>query len=266
VVDVYGTIVNRIRAENVGGAAATNLTLTVPLPNGVEDGGYGWGYWGSGSNCQVSGRTYTCTDASMNPGEYLYLNLYSYSATEASYNFTASATISNQDANPADNSASLITVVGTSLGVQAKVTLQGRLAAPNAGLVVPLSVVVTPSGSSTPVVNTTVTTDQNGEFSLSGLGSGSYRIWVKHGHSLATVTTVTLPTASAIDLGTLPEGDADGNNVVNLTDFSTLAATFGKQAGGAGYDGRADFNGDGIVNLTDFSLLASNFGKAGAVP
>jgi hypothetical protein len=51
--------------------------------------------------------------------------------------------------------------------------------------------------------------------------------------------------------------------MVNLTDFSIPAATFGKQERDDRYDNRADFNGDGVVNLLDFSLLAGNFGESG---
>ena len=50
-------------------------------------------------------------------------------------------------------------------------------------------------------------------------------------------------------------GDANGDEVVNLVDFSILAAVFGTA------DARADFNGDNLVTLADFSILAANFGK-----
>jgi len=53
-------------------------------------------------------------------------------------------------------------------------------------------------------------------------------------------------------------GDANGDQRVDLVDFSILASTFGTT------DKRADFNGDGFVNLPDFSILAANFGKTTA--
>jgi hypothetical protein len=53
-------------------------------------------------------------------------------------------------------------------------------------------------------------------------------------------------------------GDIDLNGKVDLDDFSTLKANFGK-----GNVGRAqgDLNGDALVDLSDFSLLKSDFGK-----
>ncbi|MEM6749954.1 MAG: family 16 glycosylhydrolase [Planctomycetota bacterium] len=54
-------------------------------------------------------------------------------------------------------------------------------------------------------------------------------------------------------------GDANGDGVVDLLDFDTLAQNFG----GFGTLGAGDFNEDGVIDLLDFDLLAQNFG-AGA--
>ena len=51
-------------------------------------------------------------------------------------------------------------------------------------------------------------------------------------------------------------GDATGDLVVNLADFSQLLVDFGSTSGSA-----ADFNGDNIVDLADFSILLVNFGN-----
>jgi large repetitive protein len=61
----------------------------------------------------------------------------------------------------------------------------------------------------------------------------------------------------------LLEGDANGDNQVNIADFSILAAAFNTSEGDSGYDARADFNDDNAVNIADFSLMASNFGLVG---
>ncbi len=58
-------------------------------------------------------------------------------------------------------------------------------------------------------------------------------------------------------------GDANGDRVVDLTDFGILKDNFG--AGTTRAEG--DFNGDGHVDLTDFGLLKLKFGSgAAAVP
>jgi hypothetical protein len=53
-------------------------------------------------------------------------------------------------------------------------------------------------------------------------------------------------------------GDADHNGIVNLDDFSVLAANFGQT--GTNFS-RADFNYDGQTNLADFDILAGRFGQ-----
>lgn len=50
-------------------------------------------------------------------------------------------------------------------------------------------------------------------------------------------------------------GDTNLDAIVNVTDFSTVAANFNL----AGRWSKGDFNYDGIVNIADFSMLASNF-------
>jgi hypothetical protein len=107
-----------------------------------------------------------------------------------------------------------------------------------------------------------VTTDQWGQFILSGLAPGIYDIRVKNTHTLRSLRTgVTLDIgANGIDFGTLLEGDANDDNYVNISDFSLLAAGFNPR-----HDARADFNQDGVVNINDFSLLAANFGQRGDV-
>ena len=58
-------------------------------------------------------------------------------------------------------------------------------------------------------------------------------------------------------------GDANGDGVVNLSDFAILRSNFGKT--GMQWD-QGDFSSDGTVNLTDFALLRSNFGKTTLSP
>ena len=56
--------------------------------------------------------------------------------------------------------------------------------------------------------------------------------------------------------------NADGQNIVNLTDYSAFRSAFGKPVVPGTLTDHADFNGDGVVNLSDYSVFRSSFGKA----
>jgi hypothetical protein len=58
---------------------------------------------------------------------------------------------------------------------------------------------------------------------------------------------------------TFIRGDADGNGAVNLGDFNTLAANFGRTGRTFG-QGNFDYDPAGDVTLADFNLLAARFG------
>ncbi len=146
------------------------------------------------------------------------------------------------------------------------VTLQGRPTAPNVLWQVPLTVdFYEPGNMSTPIFTRSVTTNQSGSFSISGLPIGTYSISVKSANTLRRVMQdQVLPLgASTIHFGTLMGGDVNNNNQVTLSDASILFNTFNKAVGSPGYDARADLNGDGVITLSDASVLLANFNKAG---
>ncbi len=152
----------------------------------------------------------------------------------------------------------------TTQSLQVSVTLQGRLM-PSTGQAVPLAVTITRSGDNSVVFDELVNSDSNGQFTVSGLAVDSYRIRVKHAQTLASALDFVMSIGEQmITIDPLRMGDTDNNNLVNVTDFSLVAAAFGKVTGEVEFDARADFNGDAIINITDFSLLANNFGQIGA--
>lgn len=55
-------------------------------------------------------------------------------------------------------------------------------------------------------------------------------------------------------------GDANGNCLVDIADFSLLVKGFGKALGDAGFDAGADMDGDNRVSILDFSVLVTLFG------
>lgn len=73
----------------------------------------------------------------------------------------------------------------------------------------------------------------------------------------ATATGVTTGESGAFNV--IWSGDADGDCVVDITDFSQLLLSFGKHAGDPAFDPRRDFNGDNEVDIIDFSILVAMF-------
>lgn len=112
-----------------------------------------------------------------------------------------------------------------------------------------------------------VTADSNGDFSVPDLAVGTFQVAVKPQSNLQVVDTVEIVAGTnTFDFGTAPTGDANGDNQVNIIDFSVLVATFGLMSGEPGFNPNADFDGNGQVNIVDFSLLVSTFGQLGDSP
>lgn len=62
----------------------------------------------------------------------------------------------------------------------------------------------------------------------------------------------------------LVNGDVNGDNSVNVSDFFALRAAFRKSFGQLGYYENADLDGSGSVGVADFLILHGSFGPAGA--
>jgi hypothetical protein len=61
-----------------------------------------------------------------------------------------------------------------------------------------------------------------------------------------------LATGSALFLSE-PQGDLNGDGVVNYDDLKLIVAHLGTRVGQPGFDPRADVNGDGVVDTADVS-------------
>ncbi|MBL8048966.1 MAG: hypothetical protein JNJ45_09830 [Chthonomonas sp.] len=57
----------------------------------------------------------------------------------------------------------------------------------------------------------------------------------------------------------LPNGDVVKDGIVDIADYSALAAAFDSNFGDANYLAGADLNKDGIVDIADYSTLAASF-------
>ena len=146
------------------------------------------------------------------------------------------------------------------------VTWQGRPSQPHALNQLPITLTLK-LGANPAVHYPNQTTDASGFFTVTvtGLPSGVYNWWVKGPQYLASNGTVSLTGAllTQQEMGTQRAGDVNNDNLVDITDFTLLRATFGLVCGNPGYDGRADFTGNCLVDITDFTLQRGNFGLAG---
>ncbi|MBL8134457.1 MAG: CSLREA domain-containing protein [Anaerolineae bacterium] len=144
-------------------------------------------------------------------------------------------------------------------------TLEGRPnPAPHPSRVVNVYLRITPSAGGSPILLPGIVTDASSMFTLNALPVGDYTLWLKGEHTLARQTVVTVFSGGTVFVTlVMKEGDATNNNVVNIGDFSLLAAAFGTSQGQPTYDARADFNDDNVVSISDFSLLAANFSQIG---
>jgi DNA-binding beta-propeller fold protein YncE len=174
-----------------------------------------------------------------------------------------------------------ITLTPSTHTLAGSMLLQGRPAPPSNLLAVPLRVQFFQTGNATPVLVATPVADNGGNFTVNGVPSGTFNVQVKQAQSLSVqasgVAFGSIPTGGLGPLdtvnrsfGTLPTGDSDNNNLIDIVDFSLLRAVFGNAAtcGTANPPATtcADYDASGFVDIVDFSLLRSNFGRTGPVP
>jgi hypothetical protein len=109
-----------------------------------------------------------------------------------------------------------------------------------------------------PIGNSTTITFK---WNTTGFAYGNYTI-------SATVTLATGETNSwtgPFTYGTVRvtiPGDANGDGVVDASDFFILERAWGTSIGQKNYDPRADFNGDGVVDAQDFYILEVHWGMS----
>jgi hypothetical protein len=159
------------------------------------------------------------------------------------------------------------------INVDITVGLQG-FNRPDAAWQVPLNVkFFTPGAdvlSATAQYNFTLTASKvnsTAQVCCSCIQPGSYDVSIGSAHTLINVKrhiTISL-TSYQVDLGTLLEGNANNNEVINIVDFSILAGAYNKNNGEAGYNAMADFDGSGRVSMADFSLLSGNYTRVSPV-
>ena len=129
----------------------------------------------------------------------------------------------------------------------------------------PITFVLRPTDGTAPQTKT-ATLASDGSFTLSGVLTQNYTLWIKGAKWLARVIAADASSGSASGLAALlPAGDANDDNSVDTSDFGILVGAYNGDASvpGSGYDAAADFNCDGVVDTTDFGLLVGNYNAVG---
>ena len=118
--------------------------------------------------------------------------------------------------------------------------------------------VVVKSGANTVQTNA-YTLDADGKFVITGLSAGTYDVYAKGSHWVRSKTAgVVVPDEGDVALNIAPvNGDADGDNQVNLFDIVVLDQNFNTA------NPMADLDCSGSVNLFDYVVIDQNFGAVG---
>ncbi len=154
---------------------------------------------------------------------------------------------------------------GDAPDVLLRVNLQGRGTAPTEAWQTAVTVLLTESCGGPLQYIYELNTDSTGRVVLKSLPAGIYDLRIRTRTSLINVRhNVLLGTQTReLHMGTLFEGDANHDGVIDGADFDVIKTHYGTKEDEAGYERQADLNDDGIVNVLDFSLLSANFGLAG---
>ena len=114
------------------------------------------------------------------------------------------------------------------------------------------------------------TTDENGNFTVTGVGVGTWDVGVKNWTCLSRMSCgedFTIGNITTINFvgGNLVESDTDNDDRIKLIDFNRILNNFGAQPGDGGWDPNYDFDRSGKVDLVDFNLVLNNFGEDGDI-
>lgn len=106
----------------------------------------------------------------------------------------------------------------------------------------------------------------SGEFVVDTTLTGPHEVVVKGRHWLSQrwPTPVILGLTNVSNLSfELTNGDCNGDNEIDIGDYSIVSIAFDAFPGAPNWDARADLSGDGTVDIGDFAILSMNFGRIG---
>ncbi|MCE9557938.1 MAG: hypothetical protein K8R88_03210 [Armatimonadetes bacterium] len=108
----------------------------------------------------------------------------------------------------------------------------------------------------------TVALDGNGDFTGVLPYANVNKVAIKRTHWVAqekSVPATNIPPQNFV----LTNGDSNGDNTVDLSDYTIVVSAFNAVPASGNWDARADLNEDGVVDLTDYTISVLNFNKVG---
>ena len=93
-----------------------------------------------------------------------------------------------------------------------------------------------------------------------GVTANSVLVALKGTTFLRRITAVTLGSNGASGVAfTAPNGNVNGDTIIDLSDYLDLVAAFDSSEGGGSYSANADLNKDAVVDLGDYLILVGSF-------
>ena len=210
----------------------------------------------------VSGGTLAVTDAVRFPSAWTN-PLVTINGLPASYTFDATANRAVITVNLASASSSQTVIqVVPGVTVSGTITLDSVVAKAVAAQPVTFQFRPTTGASFTRTLNL----NSDGTYTLTGISPGMYQVAIKGSKWLQVTQALDATNGNVSGFSaTLPGGDANNDNRVDVLDFGVLVNAYGSAASdpNSGYDLTADFNGDGLVDVLDFGILVNNYGTMG---
>lgn len=138
-------------------------------------------------------------------------------------------------------------------------TLQGLAAS-----ALPQTVTLTLTPAFGEPLTRTVTVDSSGTFTLPNIPRRALTVRAKGDKWLAAQTVIAPINQEFAPMAlSLPVGDANNDNMVDIADLLLLIAHYNQAAPSADYLEAADFSADGITDITDLLLLIGNYNQTG---
>jgi hypothetical protein len=122
------------------------------------------------------------------------------------------------------------------------------------------------AGGVIPLETHNTTLDGASQYSVNtSLGAGNYDVYIKASHWLRQArwsVAFSGSGATGVDVS-LPNGDVNNDNEVDIGDYAQLSTAFGSLPGDPNWNAEADLNGDDEVDIGDYAILSANFGMLG---